>query len=569
MECRWCPPAPTPLARKFGSRKEIFCMPGISTISRFLALMRLEKVSFCTLLLPGILMTLLTAMGWAVGGIDTWLHGTTKAISIPLTVAYYYGDDAGNLIAPPQSPSAQQLSAPKSNFSTSLNTSFCSGGKISDSYFDVQPNPNGTCSILWISSFANATDFGPGESTVEIVNLDTVLQVYNNQSNLFQINSVDGISFLGPIPPNLANSTLVNQTFVDFSASTIGIQTECESVNTCQFTNASVELQGQVDSTDLVIRDPGLFYNCTIPNTVYWSGLYSSHLQPAQTHYVGTQFSGNPPNSFTYGIRVVLDVQTPITDTGRITVLGEQYVRNVGGFWITIQSCTSTVLKVNYTFHGGDSNYTIDSTGPVDDSITASVANPFANDLTIIQGGIHFAVQMAMGSDAHFLGSLQAELSRLALSLSSGIFVATPSISEAWWRAEVVTRIGIIPMISLESVLLLYAAIAIFLLLGALYYKYTVRSPGKDQSTLLVVHDRLTKPSLLVLNELFHGNKYSERVGIDENGPKVLEIYGKTLLLDDRSARSSSKIGLEENEHWLLGERNTYGEDVSATSIEL
>ena len=421
-------------------------MPGIGSISRFLALMRLEKVSFCNLLLPGVLMTILTIMAWGVSGIDTWLHGTTKAIPIPLTIAYYYGKDAGNSIGPPQSPSALQLPAPKSNFSISLNTSFCSGGKISESYFDVQPNPNGTCSILWISSFANATDFGPGQSTVEIVNLDTVLQVYNNQSNLFQINYVDGISFLGPTPPNLANSTLVNQTFVDFSASTIGIQTECKIVNTCQFANASVELQGNFGSTNLGVSDPGLFYNCTVPDTVYWSGLYSSHLQPTQTHYVGTHFLDNPPNSFTYGIRVVLDVQTPIVDTGRITVLGEQYVHNVGGFWITIQSCTSTVLNVNYTFHSSDSNYTIDSTGPVDDSITASVANPFANDLTIVQGGIHFAVQMAIGSNAFFLDSLQAELSRLALSLSSGIFMATPSLSEAWWRSEVVTRIGVIPV---------------------------------------------------------------------------------------------------------------------------
>lgn len=122
------------------------------------------------------------------------------------------------------------------------------------------------------------------------------------------------------------------------------------------------------------------------------------------------------------------------------------------------------------------------------------------------------------------------------------------------------------PLLSLESVLLLYAAISIFLLLAALYYKYTLRSPDKDQSTLLVVHDRLTKPSLLVINELFHDNKRSEKVGIHENGSKALEIYGSTLPLDDRS---SSKIGLIENEHWLSGERNTYGEGPSLTNVEL
>lgn len=72
----------------------------------------------------------------------------------------------------------------------------------------------------------------------------------------------------------------------------------------------------------------------------------------------------------------------------------------------------------------------------MDDTITDSMAGPFSADMTIVQGGIHFAVQMAMGSDVDFLDSLQAELSRLALSLSSGVFMVTPSISEAWWRTE-------------------------------------------------------------------------------------------------------------------------------------
>lgn len=517
-------------------------------------------------------MLVLFVLGSIIGGTDMYLHASTKAVGLNFTTAIYQGGSANSLGEgrPMATKSGGALTSPLEKFGAAINTTFCPDGISLPGYFDVELiDAFSSCSFLFVNSTGsvNATDFKPGQSSSEIVGLETAIQVYSNESDLFRVYDVDGVLFLGPAD-GFSN--------VDFKASSIGIKTECQSITSqCNFSTESIQADGPL-GTIFQLDMSLLVYNCSTPTGGTFTGWYTLALRAVEITTFPNPL-GAPSNSFFYATRVILDVQSPSIQTGKITVLGNDLVQFVNGYWITIQSCNSTILHVNYTFYSNTSSYQIDTTSPAQKIMTSMGQAPFDLGMTIVQSGIQNAAQVAVASSDTYLESFEAQLSRLAISLMSGAFIPVPSLSEAWWETQIVTRIPIPPLVLLEIFLLMYAVFGLALgyFAWSAYGKLHSALRGDDAEWLLknkrysiprdgisaemlspeVICSRLTDPASVIRDELFE-DSLGSGVTITESGGE-----GKRSILKVNGSGVES-----ERLTWTSWLKNTY---TSRTGMEM
>lgn len=508
------------------------------------------------LIAPGAQLVSLLVLSWAIAGTDLYLHATTKSINLNFTTTYYQDRRANSLAdLRPKLATANGLVEPLREFGAELNSTFCPDGQPLKGEFDVVFAPQySTCTVAGIdlspNSTRNATDFKLGQSSNQIFNLQTVIEVYNNQSDLFRVNTVNKTLFLGPAG-ELGN--------VDFKASTVGITTQCESItNRCNFTSENLNISNDGSSLYRIFEHGQnlLTYNCSLPlkevTNIPWVGYYTINLRSTEV----VPFD-NPPrfssNSFSYGARIILDVQSPSIKTKKITVLQDDLVQFENGFWVTIQFCNSVVQDINYTYYSNTSSFEIDGRSPSNQILTDAARGPFAIDFSMLQAGVQHAAQIAVASQNSFLEAFATQLSRLVISYVSGAFMPRPSLSEAWWETRLITRIPKIPLMILEVLLFTYALCGLVLGIIALIAYRKAKGILATQKRREGIHDndgaefplteastveklspeamqrRLTDVETLVVNELFEGSNEKSRLlaAIRHNGEK------RILLMKD------------------------------------
>lgn len=474
------------------------------------------------LIAPGAQLLWLLILGWAIAATDLYLHATTKAVNLDFTMMHYEDRSENSLRQiRPLFPTSDTLAKPLTNFSATLNMTFCPDGTPQRGNFDVVFSNDSTCTIVDINtdtkSLINATDYKQNQSSGQVFDLKTVIEVYNNQSAIFRVNQVNDTLFLGPA---------ADMGKVDFKASTIGIKTTCRSItDQCQYN--PIESEFNVDG----ILSPGqhlLGYNCSVPSanntTQSCSGVYGSTLKLAAV-YLLDNLPGALPNSFTYVTSIALDVQSPSIQDARIEVVAED-VQYQNGFWISIQLCNSEVEDINYTYYSNTTSFEINNMQPSEAILVKAAKRPFKADFGIVQSGVQRAAQVAIASQNTFPESFATELSRLAVSFFSGPFIPVPSISEAWWETQIVTCIPKAPFIVLEAFLFTYAFYGLTIGVVALIahrkaeriissqrHEGTMQDTDSGEIALVEnsarmlpslgeIHDRLTDPQLVV-DDLF------------------------------------------------------------------
>lgn len=94
--------------------------------------------------------------------------------------------------------------------------------------------------------------------------------------------------------------------------------------------------------------------------------------------------------------------------------------------------------------------------------VAITTGPPFDQVMTIVQAGVQYAAQVAVASSGTYLDSIGVQLSRLAISLASGVCMPIPLLSEAW-ETRIVTRIPTAPLALLEIFLFTHAVFGLAL----------------------------------------------------------------------------------------------------------